>query len=140
MAIPRTFRGPRPAAWLMLLGFLSAAAIVHGAVPGPQTGLASVYSDELNGRRTASGESYEADALTAAHRTLPLGADVKVTRLDNGKSVRVRINDRGPNVPDRIIDLSRRAASSLGLRTGVTKVRLEVLSVPPASPRAPPRP
>ena len=140
VAIARTLRCPASAAWLITTGFLMGAPIVNGAGLAPQTGMASVYSDDLNGRRTASGEPYRADGLTAAHRSLPLGADVKVTRLDNGKSVRVKINDRGPNVSDRIIDLSRRAATSIGLRSGVARVRLEVQSVPGASPHAPPRP
>jgi rare lipoprotein A len=135
----RTIRGPGSAAWLLLLVFLWSAANVSAAALGPQTGVASVYSDDLNGRSTASGERYDSGALTAAHRSLPLGADVKVTRLDNGKSVRVRINDRGPNVPGRIIDLSRRAATALGLRSGVTRVRLDVQRLPAPPPDAPRR-
>jgi rare lipoprotein A len=124
-----------------MVAALAALAAGPGvATPPPQSGLASVYSDELDGRSTASGERYDARALTAAHKSLPLGAEVKVTRLDNGKSVRVRINDRGPNVDNRIIDLSRRAATELGLRSGVTRVRLEVQSEPVASPAARPRP
>jgi rare lipoprotein A len=122
---------------------LAALACVPGiadSAPAPQTGLASVYSDELDGRSTASGERYDARALTAAHKSLPLGAEVRVTRLDNGKSVRVRINDRGPNVDNRIIDLSRGAATALGLRSGVTRVRLEVESEPAPAPEARPRP
>src|SRR5437773_2544186 len=63
-----------------------------------QQGLASVYSDNLDGKRTASGERYDRRGLTAAHRTLPLGAELRVTNLGNGKSVRVRVNDRGPHI------------------------------------------
>jgi rare lipoprotein A len=126
---------------LTVAGFLLLPAAVSGApLPPPEAGLASVYSEEFNGKRTASGERYDSNALTAAHRTLPLGAEVKVTRVDNGKSVRVRINDRGPQVRDRIIDLSRSAAIALGMRSGVTRVKLEVLSEPSTSAQARPRP
>jgi rare lipoprotein A len=107
------------------------AALAHGAaLPPAQEGLASVYSKELNGKRTASGEPYGSRRLTAAHRSLPLGTTVKVTNLGNGKSVRVRINDRGPHVRGRIIDLSSGAAAALGFRTGVARVRIEILSLP----------
>ena len=92
--------------------------------------MASVYSNELNGKRTASGERYDGTRLTAAHRTLPLETTVKVTNLGNGKSVRVRINDRGPHVRGRIIDLSSAAAAALGFRTGVARVRIEIVSLP----------
>jgi rare lipoprotein A len=92
--------------------------------------LASVYSEQLNGKKTASGERYDSSALTAAHRTLPLGAEIRVTNLDNGRSVRVRVNDRGPHVQGRIVDLSSRAAAALGIGTGVARVRLEILSQP----------
>lgn len=107
-------------------------ALVASAAPSPpaQRGLASVYSDHLNGKKTASGESYDSNGLTAAHRTLPLGAEIRVTNLANGRSVRVRVNDRGPHVEGRIVDLSSRAAAALGMRTGVARVRLEILSQP----------
>jgi rare lipoprotein A len=107
-------------------------ALVASAAPSPpaQNGLASVYSEQLNGKKTASGESYDSSALTAAHRTLPLGAEIRVTNLDNGRSVRVRVNDRGPHVEGRIVDLSSRAAAALGIRAGVARVRLEILSQP----------
>jgi rare lipoprotein A len=106
-------------------------ALVASATQSPvQNGLASVYSDHLNGKKTASGESYDSSGLTAAHRTLPLGAEIRITNLDNGRSVRVRVNDRGPHVQGRIVDLSSRAAAALGMRTGVARVRLEILSQP----------
>jgi peptidoglycan lytic transglycosylase len=78
-------------------------------------GLASWYGPGFEGRRTASGEVLDGDQLTAAHRTLPFGTVVEVLNLDNGRSVRVRINDRGPFVRRRVIDLSRAAAQELGL-------------------------
>lgn len=107
------------------------AAVASGApLPTVQKGLASVYSEHLNGEKTASGERYDSAGLTAAHRTLPLGAEIRVTNLDNGKSVRVRINDRGPHVQSRIVDLSSAAAAALGVRNGVARVRLEILSQP----------
>jgi len=109
-----------------LIGSIASAA----ALPPPQKGLASVYSEHLNGKRTASGERYDSNSLTAAHRTLPLGAEVRVTNLDNGKSVRVRVNDRGPHIQGRIVDLSSRAAAALGMRSGVARVKVEILGQP----------
>lgn len=94
-----------------------------------ETGLASWYGARHHGKRTASGEIFDQNKFTAAHRTLPWGSIVKVTNLDNGKSVEVRINDRGPFKKGRIIDLSRAAARALGMvRSGVSPVRMEVLS------------
>lgn len=91
-------------------------------------GLASFYAAKFHGRRTASGEIFNTHALTAAHLTLPFGTKVKVTNLRNGKSVIVRINDRGPHVRGRIIDLSVAAAKKIGLnRAGTVRVKLEIL-------------
>ena len=91
-------------------------------------GKASYYADKFIGRTTANGETYDPDALTAAHRTLPFGTRVRVTRLSNGESVVVRINDRGPFIRGRIIDLSHAAAQELNMmREGVVPVELEVL-------------
>lgn len=91
-----------------------------------QTGIATWYGKRFNGRRTASGERYDMHALTAAHRTLPLGACVRVTTLGSARSVVVRINDRGPFVRGRVIDLSYAAAQALGLgSTGSAQVKLE---------------
>ena len=96
--------------------------------PAPQAGIASYYSETLHGRRTASGERYDMRALTAAHPTLPFGSRVRVTNLANGRSVVVRINDRGPHVKGRVIDLSNAAARKLRfIDQGTTRVRLEVL-------------
>jgi rare lipoprotein A len=91
-------------------------------------GVASWYGGRFHGRQTASGETYDMYALTAAHRSLPFGTRVRVTNLDNGRSVVLRINDRGPFVKRRIIDVSRRAAEDLGfIRDGLTRVRVEVI-------------
>jgi peptidoglycan lytic transglycosylase len=96
--------------------------------PGPLEGVASYYSDEYNGRPTSSGEIYDMHAMTAAHRTLPFGTRVLVHNLDNGKSVEVRINDRGPFKAGRIIDVSLEAAKRLGMiGPGTARVRLELL-------------
>jgi rare lipoprotein A len=96
--------------------------------PGlPETGIASYYTSTFHGRLTASGERYDENALTAAHRTLPFGTRVRVTRVDTLRSVEVRINDRGPWKDGRVIDLSRAAADSLGMiRVGLARVRIEV--------------
>jgi peptidoglycan lytic transglycosylase len=101
-----------------------APAVEPPRAPGVQVGLASYYSQRLAGRKTASGERYDPNRLTAAHRTLPFGTMVEVRRED-GRSVVVRINDRGPFGRGRVIDLSRRAAEALGMiRAGVVKVQL----------------
>ena len=90
---------------------------------------ASWYGRELAGHRTTSGEIYNPNRLTAASRTLPLGSVVEVSNPENGRSVRVRINDRGPFVPGRSLDLSRGAATKLGiLKKGVTRVKIEKLA------------
>jgi rare lipoprotein A len=92
-------------------------------------GIASYYAAKFHGRRTASGEKFSQKVLTAAHLTLPFGTLLKVTNLRNMKSVVVRVNDRGPHVRGRIIDLSRAAAELLGItRSGVARVELEVLT------------
>lgn len=95
-------------------------------------GQATYYSDALAGRKTASGERYDPNALTAAHRKLAFGTMVRVTRLDTGRSVVVRITDRGPfGNEKRIIDVSKAAARELDmLRAGVVAVRVEVLASP----------
>lgn len=101
-----------------------------------QVGEASYYADSLAGHPTASGEPYDPGALTAAHRTLPLGTVVEVER-DDGRKVEVRINDRGPfGKEDRILDLSRHAAETLGIvRSGVAKVKMTVVKLAPAKPK-----
>ena len=128
--------------WLMLL---LAALVCFGCTSAPkpqshrqlesyrpsgfsQAGEASYYSDKLQGRSTASGEPYDKNALTAAHRKLAFGTKVRVTNKANGQSVVVRINDRGPYAKGRIIDLSRAAFSAIGnTSAGVMDVTLEVV-------------
>ena len=93
-----------------------------------ENGLASWYGGKFHGRMTSSGEVFNTNTLTAAHRSLPFGTVVKVTNLDNGKSVLVKINDRGPFVEGRIIDLSRAAAVELGMiDSGVAHVNLQIV-------------
>ena len=96
-----------------------------------QIGTASWYGQTFQGKPTASGEPYEMYDMTAAHLTLPMGSYVKVTNLRNGKAVVVRVNDRGPIVPGRIIDLSYGAATALGYdKRGLQRVRLDVVKPP----------
>lgn len=93
-----------------------------------QVGTASWYGENFQGKPTASGEPYEMYDMTAAHLTLPIGSYVKVTNLHNGKAVVVRVNDRGPVVPGRIIDLSYGAAQALQFRhSGLQRVRLDLV-------------
>ncbi|MAT38512.1 MAG: septal ring lytic transglycosylase RlpA family lipoprotein [Ectothiorhodospiraceae bacterium] len=127
---------------LLLVLFASACSPTHQAhdlsvfhesrdfpVLESRSGVASYYADKFHGRTTANGEVYNQNYLTAAHRTYPFGTVVRVTSEKNGKSVIVRINDRGPRYRSRIIDLSYAAAQELQmLRSGITKVTVEVLS------------
>ncbi|AQU85025.1 MAG: septal ring lytic transglycosylase RlpA family protein [Halomonas sp.] len=93
-----------------------------------QRGVASFYSDRFQGATTASGERFDQQALTAAHPSLPFGTKVLVTRPDTGQKVEVLINDRGPFVQGRVIDLSKRAASKLGMiRRGVAPVMITLV-------------
>jgi rare lipoprotein A len=128
---------------LVFLGatLLVSCASAEAATPPPmhhvdagwsQTGLATWYGDSLAGHKTASGERFDPSAMTAAHRTLPLGTWVEVVRTDTGKRVRVRINDRGPfGKHDRVIDLSKGAAKKIDmLRAGVVRVELRVVDGP----------
>ena len=93
-----------------------------------QTGLASWYGEQFEGRLTANGEIFDLNQLTAAHKTLPMPSIVEVVNLQNGRALRLRVNDRGPFVDGRIIDLSRHAARLLGFeRNGTTWVRVHVL-------------
>ena len=120
---------------LTVLMLMSACAQTPPPAPPPappapavftQTGPASWYGKSHHGRTTANGEKFDMEALTAAHRTLPFGTRVRVTNLENNRSVTVRINDRGPYVRGRILDLSARAARELGMaEDGVSRVRIE---------------
>ena len=124
------------ALWLLaaaLSGCAGTSASPWGADSGPtsrevETGMASYYTVKETSRKTASGRAYDDSEPTAAHRTLPFGTRVKVTNLENGRSVVVTITDRGPFRKGRVIDVSKAAARDLGfLREGVTRVRVEVL-------------
>ncbi len=126
----------------MLIALAAMALLWSGCTarapgPSPHTenvrdtirGTASWYGKSYHGRTTASGEKYDMYAMTAAHKTLPFGTRVRVTNLGNGKSIVVKINDRGPFIRGRIIDLSRKAAERLGFRNaGLAEVKLEILS------------
>jgi len=110
---------------------LSARTRAVRAVPAGLglVGVASYYGGRFHGRRTASGVRFDMNGLTAAHRTLPFGTRVRVTHLGNGRSVDVRINDRGPYIGGRVIDLSRGAAGVIGMHhQGVARVKVTVLS------------
>jgi rare lipoprotein A len=94
-----------------------------------ETGIASWYGPNFHGKTTANGENFDQNLISAAHRTLPLPSLVRVTNLENGRSIRVRVNDRGPFAHGRIIDMSRRGAQLLGFqRKGTAKVRVEILA------------
>ena len=119
-----------------LLGLLAVFSLLAGCASGlinpngyDETGTASYYGTKHHGNKTASGEPFNQHALTAAHRQLPFGTQVKVTNLDNDKSVVVRINDRGPHTRGRLIDLSRKAAEQLGmLGSGTARVRVQAMA------------
>ena len=125
------WRGPGSVIGTLILAVAAACspaarAPVQPPVPEPyEEGIASWYGPGFEGRRTASGEVFDPDALTAAHRRLAFGTRVRVINLENGRDVVVRINDRGPARDDRVIDVSRAAADALGmLRAGIVRVRL----------------
>lgn len=111
-------------ALLLVVGFVGCRT-TRGSGDGLGEGMASFYGAELNGRTTASGETFDKDAFTAAHRTLPFGECVLVTLIKSGATVEVRVNDRGPFVAGRIIDVSEAAARKLGfIDSGVARVSL----------------
>ena len=92
------------------------------------SGIVSWYADKFHGKRTSSGEAYDKNDFTAAHKTLPFGTKVKVTNQNNGKSVIVKINDRGPHTKNRLMDLSRAAFTEIGsVNSGILKVEMEVV-------------
>jgi rare lipoprotein A len=115
------------------------ACVATMATASPQSsnesGLASWYGEERQGKPTANGEVFDMNGLTAAHREFPMGTKVKVTNVKNHRTLILRINDRGPGITGRVIDVSMAAAKSLGfLHSGVAPVELEVVSLP--KPRA----
>ncbi|HOY32934.1 MAG TPA: septal ring lytic transglycosylase RlpA family protein [Bacteroidales bacterium] len=113
--------------FLLFLPFFSFGQVTE------QTGYCSYYSDKFNGQKTASGEIYNKNLFTAAHRALPFNTVVQVTNLRNDKKVLVKINDRGPHSKGRILDISKAAAVELEMiRSGVEKVKVEVVDVPPS--------
>lgn len=120
---------PRTLMLFSLVAVLAGCSSLGGGRSGghvSDSGKASWYGAQHHGKRTASGERFDQNALTAAHRSLPFGTRVRITNLNNNRSVTVRINDRGPYSRSRIIDVSRRAASELDmLKTGVAPVRIE---------------
>lgn len=118
---------------IILLTGLLALFVAPGLVAQTQKttaeyGKCGYYADNLHGRKTSSGEKYDKKALTCSHKTLPFGTKVRVTRLDNKKSVVVRVNDRGPYMDGYVTDVSRKAAEAIGLtRDGVARVKVEVV-------------
>ena len=136
---PNPTRRALPAALAVLALLAGACAGTNRPAATPpdlaEVGEASWYGIEERGRPTASGEAMDPGALTAAHRTLPFGTIVEVTNVETGAAVQVRINDRGPFVRSRVIDLSHEAARRLGiLQKGVAQVRLTVAHIPPRTP------
>jgi rare lipoprotein A len=133
------YRVKKITAIVLILSFAWGCTLVRREPVPPrikrvEVGLASWYGGKFHGRSTASGEVYDMYQLTAAHKTLPLGTPVIVTHVNNGKSVEVTVNDRGPFVRGRIIDLSYAAAQALEMvEEGVAKVRVEVLDTGPLS-------
>ena len=115
---------------------LSCSIAREESAPTPQKtaqeGKATIYDDSFQGKKTASGDTFNQHEGTAAHKTLPLGSKAKVTNLETGKSTTVEINDRGPNVSGKTIDLSKKAAKDVGLTTnkGVAEVKIETNVVP----------
>lgn len=139
------FEPSRRRSLLLLLAapFVPVGVPVRGAEAATyaQTGYASWYGLELHGLRTASGERFDMNALTVAHPTLPMSSYVRVTNLENGRKAILRVNDRGPFVRNRIVDLTRRGAEMLGFATkGIARVRVEEVPPPQATPRPTPKP
>ncbi|MGR8933017.1 MAG: septal ring lytic transglycosylase RlpA family protein [Gammaproteobacteria bacterium] len=110
--------------------FVHAKSTKSNASTAKKIGIASYYSDKFHGRRTASGERYNKNGLTAEHASLPFGTVLRVTNLKNNRSVKVRVNDRANRHNKRLVDLSKRAAKELGIiHAGLARVEIEVLSL-----------
>ena len=125
MAFRRSVAAVRCAGKKLLIPLLFVTCL---SVFATQEGIASWYGGKFQGRTTANGEIFDTNKMTAAHKTLPFGTMVKVTNLENGSTTIVRINDRGPFIPGRIIDLSRAAAKEISMTgKGIASVRIEVL-------------
>lgn len=121
-------KGPRRRRGLLALAILALVLPFGAAQSRTQVGVVSWYGAAFHNRPTASGERFDLRAMTMAHRTLPFGTKVRVTNLRNGRSVVVRVNDRGPFVGQRIADLSQAAAAEIGMmRRGVAPARIEVV-------------
>ena len=115
-----------------LSGSLSMPRVSVAPIKQHETGVASWYGEELQGNMTASGEAYDLNGLSAAHHTLPFGTTIRVINLRNHKSIILRVNDRGPHLGKRLLDVSWAAAKHLGfVHSGTTRVRVEVVSRPP---------
>ncbi len=115
---------------LLIFLLLPICALAQNSVGYVQTGIASYYGRKFHGRKTSSGETFNMWGMTAAHKTIPLNAKVRVTNLSNGKSVVVRINDHGPHAKGRIIDLTRAAAAQIGMiEKGTARVKVEVVAL-----------
>jgi rare lipoprotein A len=115
-------------------GFLAMATLLFSCAGYTETGKASYYSNKLAGHKMANGEKYDPDRLTAAHKTLPFNTKLKVMNPANGKSVKVKVTDRGPFSPGRVVDLSYEAARKLDiLQSGVAPVKLKAKGRKPKS-------
>ena len=116
---------------VLLLPITSSDTLARDNTGQVQRGMASYYHDSLHGNKTASGQVYNKNRFSAAHKSLPLGTKIRVTDTKTGRSIVVRVNDRGPFVRGRILDLSKQAAKELGIvKKGVAKIELRVLSKP----------
>jgi rare lipoprotein A len=114
---------------ILIAGLSTAAVLAQTPATSEITGVCSYYARMHNGHITAGGETFDSNAMTAAHRQFPMGTKLKVTNVANGKSVEVKVNDRGPFVKGRSLSVTRRAAEELGfVRQGVAKVRIEKLN------------
>ncbi|MGK7393081.1 MAG: septal ring lytic transglycosylase RlpA family protein [Candidatus Cyclobacteriaceae bacterium M3_2C_046] len=114
--------------FIILIFFVLLISCKKDEEPYSQTGYASYYANSFEGQETSSGEIYQSEDMTAAHKFLPLGTKIRVTNLENNQSIQVTVNDRGPYAQNRILDLSKAAAEKLNfVEEGETKVEIEVL-------------